>query len=176
MSARCCAASLGRRATCGVSTGRWRCCWRPAPAICWRRVLILPRRGGQQLLEGALEVRLIGKAAFAGGRGDRQAALQQPMAVLHAAIDQIGVRRHAVALAESADQVRRGKRGGAANVVQRQRRVQCASINAAAASSRVCASVSGWRTSPSPSCRALKYSTMAICFSSAQHSGSVSSA
>ena len=138
--------------------------------------MILPRRGGQQLLEGALEVRLIGKAAFAGGRGDRQAALQQPMAVLHAAIDQIGVRRHAVALAEGADQVRRGQRGGAANVVQRQR------PGTVRVDKRRRRFQSGMRrclrlaASPSPSCRALKYSTMAICFSSAQHSGSVSSA
>ncbi len=126
--------------------------------------MILAGRGGQQLLEGALEVRLIGKAAFTGGRGDRQAAFQQPMAVLHAAIDQIGVRRQAVALAEGADQVGGRERGGVANVVQRQRLSAVRVDKRRRRFQSGCGGVSGWRPLPSASCRALKYSTRAICF------------
>ena len=70
------------------------------------------------LLEHSLKVRLIGKAQFISHIDNQAACLEPGPGVLDAQVNQIGMRRHVIALFEGADQVGAGQVRGAAHVVQ----------------------------------------------------------
>ena len=78
----------------------------------------MPRRGREVLFEGALEVRLVGKARGQGDVGNQCAIAQLAAGKLDASVDHEGVGRQAVILLERADQVRRRQVGRLADVLE----------------------------------------------------------
>src|SRR5471032_2211406 len=120
MPAPSCAAAWAVPPSCAGLTAPWRCCWRSAPPTCCS-TQVLSRRRRQQLLEDALEMRLVDKARLQCDLGNRPALFEQGARQLYAAVQQVGVRRHAIALPEGADQVRGREPGRAADILQLQR-------------------------------------------------------
>jgi len=87
------------------------------------------------LLEGALEMRLVGEAGGEGDIGDQLALAQLGASELNALVDQEGMGCEPVILFEGADQVRRRQFGCQADVFQPQGWVQCSRMYSAARSS-----------------------------------------
>ena len=85
------------------------------------RTRIKPGRDGRQTFEHALEMRLICKAGFKRDINDFIPAPERMTRTLNAAIDQIGIRRHAIGLFKGPHQMTGRYPDRPANIGKRQR-------------------------------------------------------